>query len=239
MDVQRFDAIARQLCQDSSRRRLLGLFGGTALGGLMAATLGLGAEVEGKKKKKKKSCKKKKCGECRVCQKGKCKAAPDGTACSTGVCLSGVCGCSPEDVCELAETCCTEGIECITDVCFCGELQDVICSCPASDEYCEGGAGAQCCLSGDECSPNGTCSTEECTADNDFCELEFAACAENCGCVSSVGGANLCVDFEGFECPEPGGCMIDDNCDGIEVCVNVGCRCGGGFRGACFSPCSL
>jgi subtilisin-like proprotein convertase family protein len=54
MEIQRFDALAHQLGQGESRRRLLGLFGGTALGGFMATTFGPEAEAKKKKKKKKK-----------------------------------------------------------------------------------------------------------------------------------------------------------------------------------------
>lgn len=242
MDIQRFDALVRQLGQGETRRRLLGLFGGTALGGLMATTFGPEAEAK-KKKKKKKSCKKKKCGECQVCQKGKCQPKADGTACTDGACEGGVCvginNCPPAQVCELAETCCTDGINCITDVCFCGENQQEVCSCPAGDEYCEGADGAQCCLTGDTCASIGACVTETCSANNGFCEFEWALCGENCGCFSSVGGAHVCGSLEGFECPpDPSQCNTDGNCSGDDVCVNVGCRCGGGFVGLCISACS-
>lgn len=239
MEIQRFDALARQLSQGGSRRRLLGLFGGTALGGLMATNAG--PEAEAKKKKKKKSCKKKKCGECQVCQKGKCKPKPNGTACTDGTCENGVCigdgNCPPERICELSETCCPEPIEDVNGVGIC-ESASRLCSCPAGDQVCSGTEGSQCCLSDDECSPIGNCATDTCSAGNDFCEPEFAVCGDNCGCFSSVGGANLCASFESFSCSAPSQCTTDDNCPGSEICVDVDCRCGGGFRGVCFSACS-
>jgi hypothetical protein len=247
MEIQRFDALARQLGQDGTRRRLLGLFGGTALGGLLAAGLiGDDAEAKKRKKKKKKSCKKKKCGECQTCRKGKCLAKADGTACTGGTCEGGICrtvnNCPPAQVCDLADTCCTEGINCFDDVCFCGEEVQVVCSCPAGDEYCEGTDGAQCCLASDGCNVAGYCTTDTCSASNDFCELEFAACGDNddnCGCVSSTDGANLCASFEEFACPATSQCTTDSNCSGDDVCVDIGCRCTGTFLGLCLQPCAV
>jgi hypothetical protein len=90
MDSARFDDFLRSFALGLSRRATLG----AALGSLLATgSLALinDAEVKKRKKKKKKSCKKKKCGECQVCQKGKCKPKADGTACSDGACQGGVC----------------------------------------------------------------------------------------------------------------------------------------------------
>jgi hypothetical protein len=57
MDIQRFDAISRQLSQGGTRRRLLGRFGGTALGALVASGL-IGDDTQARKKGKKKKGKK-------------------------------------------------------------------------------------------------------------------------------------------------------------------------------------
>lgn len=241
MDVLRFDALVRQLGQGESRRRFLGLVGGTTLGGL--AAVGLASESDARKKKKKKSCKKKKCGECQACKKGKCLAKTDGTACSGGTCEDGVCrsvnNCPPAQVCDLAETCCTDGINSVDGVSYCGADQQAICTCPAGDDFCQGTDGAQCCLSGDACHESGACVTETCSASNDFCEMEFAACGNGCGCVSSVDGVNACASFATFACPTSSECANDAQCPGDDICVNVGCRCGGGTLGLCFSACAV
>ncbi len=234
MDVHRFDTLVRAFSTQGSRRRVLGLLGGTALGGLLAT--GFDHDAEAKKKKKK--CKKK-CAECKQCKKGKCKPKANGTPCSTGTCANGVCACAEDQVCELAETCCTEGINCITDVCFCGEDQQEVCSCPAGDEYCEGTDGAQCCLAADTCGSFGGCVTDTCSAGNGVCELEWAACGATCNCVTSTGGDNLCASLAAFEgCPDTSQCATDAQCTGDEVCVNVGCRCSGGTLGVCLPPCA-
>lgn len=64
----------------------------------MLAALGVGlalevAEVAARKRKrggnrKKKFCK---CAECSRCVNGKCRPAPNRTACSTGACINGTC----------------------------------------------------------------------------------------------------------------------------------------------------
>ncbi|MCA9880203.1 MAG: hypothetical protein KC442_20555 [Thermomicrobiales bacterium] len=249
MDDSRFDDLVRRLGDSRPRRPLLGA-GLTAL-----AALGTGlawsseADARKKKKKKKKSCKKKKCGECQTCSKGKCLAAADGSACTGGACAGGTCRppqtCSPAQVCTLSETCCTAGITNTPgDPTYCGQNQQEICSCPAGDRFCSGSAGSQCCLSGDSCAQTpdgvGLCVADTCSADNDFCSWEFAACSETCWCVTSSGGAHLCADFSAFTgCPASSSCSTDANCTGDDVCVNVGCRCGGGSLGVCLPPCVI
>lgn len=172
MEIQRFDAITRQLGQDGSRRRLLGLFGGTALGGLLAA--GLSSDAEAKKKRKKKKKKKRKpttptcsgCGECQTCQNGTCVAAPNGTACSTGTCEDGICrgttNCPSDRVCELSDICCPVPLETVNGdivVCPIDEGLVLVCDCAGGSELCIFGGGdyADCCQAGESCNPDVGC----------------------------------------------------------------------------------
>jgi hypothetical protein len=152
MEMQRFDALARHFGQGGSRRHLLGLLSGTALGGLIAA--GLASDADAKKRKKKKKCKK--CGECQTCRKGRCKAKVDGTACSLGSCAGGVCTCPDE------ATCCTNSDDC-----------------PAgSGQTCQGGACT--CLPGQEDS-GGVCGTPPtCLGFFRFCNFSSDCCSNLC-----------------------------------------------------------
>jgi hypothetical protein len=236
MEIQRFDALSRQLSQGESRRRLLGLFGGTALGGLLATTFG--PEAEAKKKKKKKSCKKKQCGECQICQKGKCKPKPDGTACTDGACQGGVCNCPSDQVCELSETCCPEPITAYEGASICS-TDDVaqLCSCPAGREACVPDVGelGGCCLSSDACDPDVGCVTTTCSADNVSCTLGAASCGTNCECLAAVEGGHICADSATVICSLSGQCSNDTECSGGQVCAELGC-CGGLTR--CVSECA-
>jgi hypothetical protein len=243
MEIQRFDAIARRLGQDGTRRRLLGLFGGTALGGLMATTFGPEGEATRKKKKKKKSCKKKKCGECQVCQKGKCKPKPDDTPCSDGTCEGGVCigisNCPSDQVCEEAGICCTPGIVCGGGACYCDNGEFPVCSCPAGDQVCQGTQTDSCCLPGDDCDESGVCVTGTCSAGNALCQAEFAYCGPTCACFTAADGSQTCGDISGVAdlCPENSECTTNANCGG-DVCVDVSCCAASGFVGLCVPPCA-
>ncbi|HEX5500715.1 MAG TPA: hypothetical protein VFX03_15875, partial [Thermomicrobiales bacterium] len=101
MDGCQFDDFARRLTSDVTRRRVVGRFGGAALGTIIAMGVD-GASVARKKKKRKKKRCKHGCGECRRCKKGKCKPKA-GHACGDGgTCLSnGSCALS----CKTLEDC--------------------------------------------------------------------------------------------------------------------------------------
>jgi hypothetical protein len=166
MDLQQFDELARQLSQGESRRRLLGLFGGTALGGLIAA--GFASDADAKKRKKKKKKKKKKpttptctgCSECETCQNGACVSVPNGTACSTGACEDGICrgttNCPDNRICELSEICCPGPLQTANEtvvVCVIDEETALACDCVAGANLClfNDEQNADCCEAGEEC----------------------------------------------------------------------------------------
>jgi hypothetical protein len=126
MEVRRFDTLARQVGAAETRRGLLGLLFGSALGGLLVTRLADHAEA--KKRKKKKKCKG--CTECQSCKKGKCKPKPDGPACGSGgqTCQAGACACpaGQEDsggVYGTRPACpgngsCDAASDCCSDACF-------------------------------------------------------------------------------------------------------------------------
>lgn len=163
MDVLRFDVLARQLSQDGSRRRLLSLFTGTALGGLLAATFGQDGDAKNKKnRKKKKSCKNKTCDECQSCRKGKCLAKPDGTACSTGFCQDGACigegNCPSNQECELSDLCCPEPVLTVGGGIVVCESQSALCACVNGTTFCAFGEGfGDCCTASESCDPVDGC----------------------------------------------------------------------------------
>jgi hypothetical protein len=141
MDADRFDAMARALLSETSRRRTLG----SLLGGTLAA-LGLTHSHETRARSRR--CKPE-CGECetckkgeckrkngqKVCKKGKCRPKADGTACSGGrVCQAGTCGCaSGREFCGLSCGCC------VPNAPVSGALPSRH-RCSASSECCDGGA---------------------------------------------------------------------------------------------------
>jgi hypothetical protein len=162
MDVHRFDALVRNLTVEGSRRRLLGLLGGTALGGLLAT--GFDHDAEAKKKKKK--CKKK-CAECQQCKKGKCKPKANGTTCSTGFCQDGTCigegNCPPAQVCEISEVCCPNPLINIGNVEVCEtDSNQLVCGCLGGTTFCAYGGGefGNCCEAGETCDPDDGCVAE-------------------------------------------------------------------------------
>ncbi|HEU5432639.1 MAG TPA: hypothetical protein VFU81_13310 [Thermomicrobiales bacterium] len=76
MDGRRFDAFARRLSSDLTRRRVVGLLGGAALGVALAA--GKDDASAGNKKRCPGGC-----GVCQRCKRGKCKPHA-GAACGAG-----------------------------------------------------------------------------------------------------------------------------------------------------------
>ena len=240
MDGARFDQLLHSLASGISRRATLG----AAMSGLFAtgAISLLEPDAEAKKhhkKKKKKKCKN--CRECQVCQKGKCAAKQDGTTCSTGVCQGGVCGCPTDQTCEIADICCPAALEDFDGATFCdqGGGEFVLCSCPAGEDPCVGDqGGGQCCLPSDSCDPVNLC-TGTCSAENDFCELEWAACGDGCACFTTASESQVCADLTNFVgCPETSECSSDGDC-GTGVCVDVSCCAASGFVGVCLDECAV
>ena len=76
MEPNRFDSLARSLRTTGSRRWILALVSGLGALGLTPT------EAKKKKHKKKKFCK---CAGCARCHHGRCRPAPDGTACTLPV----------------------------------------------------------------------------------------------------------------------------------------------------------
>jgi hypothetical protein len=155
MDVHRFDTLVRTFSTQGSRRRLFGLLGSTALGGVLATSIADDADA------KKKKCKKK-CGECQRCKKGKCKPKANGILCSTGFCQDGTCigegNCPPAQVCELSEICCPEPVVTSgnTEVC---DPTGNLCGCTGGTTFCVFGGGefGDCCEAGETCDPDDGC----------------------------------------------------------------------------------
>ena len=121
MDADRFDTLTRAFLMGSSRRTVLGL----SLGGVLSP---LALDVSEAKKKKKK------CPPCKKRKKGKCKGRlPDGTACASGTCQSGVCTppppgpfCAGKNECALGPSVSCEANGGAT--CFCWVRQDTVMS---------------------------------------------------------------------------------------------------------------
>jgi mannan endo-1,4-beta-mannosidase len=92
MRAKTFDAIARELGTDSTRRGIFRLLGGAAaIASGVALTMGEDADAKKKHQGKGKG-KKKGCPPCKKRKKGKCKKKkPDGTVCPGGACQSGNC----------------------------------------------------------------------------------------------------------------------------------------------------
>jgi hypothetical protein len=81
VETTHFDALRPSLAESHSRRGIIQLVAGLALGGPLAV-LGLSPAAA--------TCKKK-CGPCKRCKHGKCKPKRTGTACSGGTCHKGTC----------------------------------------------------------------------------------------------------------------------------------------------------
>lgn len=116
MDARRFDAIAKALISETSRRRTLG----GLLGGALAA-LGLAAP-DSADAAKSGTCKKE-CGLCEFCQKGKCKRTRSGTKrCKKGKCKAvengTPCAFPANGGCTNGQCVCQDGTEECNGVCF-------------------------------------------------------------------------------------------------------------------------
>jgi hypothetical protein len=197
MDAHRFDAFARALGTDSSRRALGRFLGGLALGGGIVASAAERAAARKKNKKKRKNKKKKKdCpGGCSIgtCCDGKCANTPtDGSNCGAcgNVCVPGqYCQNSQCKPCESPNSVCRNDGH---DRCF--NLQTDHDNCGACGNICtnrEECRNGQCVCSGVNCS-DGTC-----------CPAGFEVCIGNgIGCCPNnshyCGNGRCCPD--GFTC---------------------------------------
>jgi hypothetical protein len=164
MEVRRFDTLARQVGAAETRRGLLGRFGGTALGALVASGL-IGDDTQARKKGKKKKGKKckggtKKCGKTCIpttncCSAADCNAAACET-CQKGTCVASASACCP--ACPGGQQCLSNG-SCAT---LCRE-----------QEECTSGGCLGSCVIGDE--------GPYCTGLIDSCE-EIQQCASTAEC---------------------------------------------------------
>jgi hypothetical protein len=243
MDSARFDELLRSLASGISRRTALGatLSGFFASGAVALLAEDSEAKHHHHKKKKKKKCKN--CSECQVCQKGKCASKPDGTTCSTGVCEGGVCGCPSDQTCDFAGICCPSTLQDFdgAGVCDTGGGNFVLCSCPAGDDHCQNDQGEQCCLPADTCDPVNLCSGT-CSAQNDFCEIEWAACGDGCACFTDAdGNTQVCADLTNFVgCPQNSECDDDGDCSSGQACVDLSCcDTTKPFVGVCLDECAV
>ena len=162
MDSHRFDAFARMLTDGRSRRGLVRLLAGLALGVLVSSRPEESWAESGKCKKK--------CGPCQKCDRGKCekkngktrrkpgkcKPKANGTPCTSGVCQDGICDCAPGQqrsggVCATPPNCvgqnqlCTQGVtSCCSNTCFdpCVSCEPA-CACSTTGEACN--TSADCC----------------------------------------------------------------------------------------------
>jgi hypothetical protein len=149
MDAARFDELARNLANTSSRRRASRTLAALALGGALSVSLGDGTQA-------------KKCGPCRKKKKGKCKKKlPDGTPCGgeCNACLGGACGSKPDGT-----ACGGECNQCLSGTCgnkpggtacggVCNQCEGGSCGNKPNDTACNGTGR---CLTG-ACNPMPTC----------------------------------------------------------------------------------
>lgn len=215
MDDRRFDAVTRSL---ASRR--------AAVGGVLAALLGVAIPGTAAARKKPKKCKPK-CPVCKKCVKGKCKPQPDGTACGAGqTCTGGDC---------LASSCPDGQVRC-DGACVDTATNDANCgacgkACPAGSGCCGGGCCEGCC-DGTVC--KGGLSDNACGASGTAC----AACAAGQDC---NGGTCTCDGVSCDGCCDGTTCRpgtTDANCGingGVcDACAGTGESCGGGGQaGVC------
>lgn len=250
MDVQRFDRLTRQLALAAPRRSVLGLFGGSLLGGLLTERLGEEAAARKRKKRKKKKCRggtqtcgkrcfdlrtdAEHCGGCttvcgatEVCVAGQCTCPPGqetcgGECCPPDSCIDGRCSCPAGQVACGGECCATE--RCIDEAC-----------CPANRA-----CGAACCAGGEFCADpaTGACVSEQgtCPTGAHSCgagPVVFCNASSTCICVQSTAGATRCAAAIDDDC---GNCETDADC--VQLFPNVaGVFCAGNASGvAC--PCA-
>jgi hypothetical protein len=166
MDQTRFDALARSLSGDTTRRGLGRLLGGLSLGAILASPRGPDETA----------AKKKPCPPCKKRKKGKCKAnQPDETACENGgVCRGGSCVPPAESVVSPPpppppppppEPTCTDGTQ---------NGSETGIDCGGTCPRCGAGQG---CANGNDCE-GGWCSNGACAA----CTTELSACGTGCFC---------------------------------------------------------
>jgi len=225
MDANQFDAIARALVVQASRRRTLALVFGGALG-----LLGW-AEIEASKSRKCKPA----CNECQYCQKGtctkkngkktckagKCKPQGEGNSCTAptgGTCKSGVCTCPAAlNNCDGA----------------CRNLKTDNANCGTCGQVC---TGTDFCLEG-VCFPRDLCPANP----GRICTLSIVPCAGSgsCFCERSTEGQVVCISLAAT----PGltaicgsqACTTNANCPAGTACIDVAACCGG--KNVCLPAC--
>jgi len=139
-----FDDVSRAIGSPVSRRKMLGMVGGT-LGGAILASLGLRGAAFGQKTscpKGETACGTTCCKSTQVCVDGIC--CPHGNVNCNGKCCSGTCTegvCCGKNTTYCAGVCCAAGIVCCNGKC-----------CGSTTAVCHNG---QCCGSGIIC--NGVC----------------------------------------------------------------------------------
>lgn len=233
MDAHRFDELLRVLSRRPSRRGIARTLAAITLAG-MFGTPGL-AEVQAKRKRKKKKCKggKKKCGK-------RCCAVGD-------ACLGGSC-CPAAQAC--GAVCCTVGDACIANACCpvdgaCGA------ACCASGEACLGGSccpaeracGTVCCPAGQRCGAPGS---GTCVAGQGTCAAGASSCGSDnfifcngqatCVCVRATDGTTRCATpIEGITESDCGLCTTDADC-ALQFPAIVGAICASNATAPCSCP---
>ncbi len=203
MDAGRFDDLLRSLFASPTRRGIGRTLAGLTLGGMLGKSAL--AEVEARKKRRKKKCKggKKKCGKkCRDLQTDPLHCGSCGNRCDDDmVCRDGDCLC-PEGETECGETCCPSGQNCVDGQCE-ADLCPPQLVCPLG----------QACVDGD-C----TCPIAACAAAIDPTNDEF----EDCFCAATVEGEQRC--FANIACSsDPPACTTSSECGTGSACQASSC----------------
>ena len=192
MDADRFDALSRALTDTPSRRTLLRLLAGSAVGSLLGLST---RSTEARKKKKKKKKKKKRCTP-RCAGKscgpngcgGSCGSCSGGASCSAG----GTCTCPPgQELCRgSCVAICTGPVGAVRDPRTCG-------CCVQAGQTCPAPGGLACCTG--TCEPNNRCAGIE---DFSACEFDDQCDSWNCsgGVCRCASGWEVCDGQCWFPC---------------------------------------
>jgi hypothetical protein len=232
MDPHRFDSFARTIAGGINRRHLLGLLGGGAL-----AFLGRGDAAA-------KHCTTNAdCGDCKICQGGRCVAGNDNEPCrACGVCSAG--HCRPYDVnCPICQRCAGNARRCVADpsqaLAACSQDGCKVCE-PSTGACVPQADGSDCtdannktgtCIGGAcqscACPECQICSAGQCAADPD---QELVACGTD-GCHVCSGGA--CVALaDGSMCTHRIGTCCGGQC-GDATCCPSDISCSRGDQSWC------
>jgi hypothetical protein len=249
VDAGRFDDLLRSLFESPTRRGIGRTLAGLTLGGMLGKSAL--ADVEARKKKRRKKCKggKKKCGKkCRDLQSDPLNCGSCGNRCDDDmVCRDGECVC-PEGETECGDTCCPSGQicadgQCADDPCppefICPLAQACVngaCVCPAGETACENAcceAGLTC-VNGaceDLCPPQLLCLFGQGCVDGE-CACPLAACDaaddptndqfEGCSCGESIEGEQFCFAIGSCASPPPT-CATSAECGDGFACQASSC----------------